>query len=351
MKTAYLGEDLIFVISQPRSGSTLLQRVLSGHPEIQTSAETWLMLHPVYAMRPRSISAEYGAKNATTGVRDFLSYYTSGPQVYDDAIRAFAATLYGNALACSGKRYFLDKTPRYFFIIPDLQRLFPKARFVFLLRNPLAVLSSLLKTYVKEDWPALSFFRHDLLRAPSLIKAGIDMLGEHAIVVRYEDFVSDPESQVARLCDRLGLAFEPAMLEYARTAPPKGRLNDPVGVHRHSRPTTGSLNKWKSLADSAQARHFAAAYLNALGEDLMLALDYPVDEMRGLFPQSEGETCPRQAFPFGLALKPAGEWTFREWVRAERYFRIRKKGYPLGALSAWKRALFHGYRKLRQQCR
>ena len=41
----YLGHDLIFVISQPRSGSTLLQRLLSGHSWIQTSAETWLMLH------------------------------------------------------------------------------------------------------------------------------------------------------------------------------------------------------------------------------------------------------------------------------------------------------------------
>ena len=41
-----LREDLIFVISQPRLGSTFLQRLLAGHPEVQTSAETWLMLHP-----------------------------------------------------------------------------------------------------------------------------------------------------------------------------------------------------------------------------------------------------------------------------------------------------------------
>ena len=51
MSDEYLGENLIFIISQPRSGSTLLQRMLSGNKDIKTSAETWLMLHPLYAVR------------------------------------------------------------------------------------------------------------------------------------------------------------------------------------------------------------------------------------------------------------------------------------------------------------
>ena len=48
MADEYLGENLIFIISQPRSGSTLLQRMLSGNKDIKASAETWLMLHPLY---------------------------------------------------------------------------------------------------------------------------------------------------------------------------------------------------------------------------------------------------------------------------------------------------------------
>ena len=51
----YLGEDLIFVISLPRSGSTLLQRLLAGHPDVQTSADrrewdtVWSVRSPVYS--------------------------------------------------------------------------------------------------------------------------------------------------------------------------------------------------------------------------------------------------------------------------------------------------------------
>jgi len=73
MAEKYLGEDLIFIISQPRSGSTLLQRILGGHPEIQTSAETWLLLHPTYAFRDSGIETEYDSRFSAQGVEEFLT--------------------------------------------------------------------------------------------------------------------------------------------------------------------------------------------------------------------------------------------------------------------------------------
>ena len=63
----YKGHDLIFIISQPRSGSTLLQRVLAGHPDVATSAETWLMLHPVYESRKRGLSAPPKDRSKSSG--------------------------------------------------------------------------------------------------------------------------------------------------------------------------------------------------------------------------------------------------------------------------------------------
>ena len=64
---SYRGENLVFIISQPKAGSTLLQRIVAGHPDIQTSAETWLMLHPVYGLRKTGIQANYNANWAATG--------------------------------------------------------------------------------------------------------------------------------------------------------------------------------------------------------------------------------------------------------------------------------------------
>ncbi len=145
------GGNLIFLISQPRSGSTLLQRVLAGHPEVMTVAEPWLMLHPFYALKHDGHTAEYDAALAREGLDDFLAQVEGGEDAYLEAVRGFAGSLYARALASGGKRVFLDKTPRYHHILPELRRVFPQARFVFLLRNPLAVLASTLDAWFEGD--------------------------------------------------------------------------------------------------------------------------------------------------------------------------------------------------------
>ena len=105
MDRNYQGENLIFIISQPRSGSTLLQRLLAGHPDIQTSAETWLLLHPVYAFKNAGIETEFDSKLAAQGVTEFLTNYSDGMEVYNDAIRQWANVIYSNVLNKNNKTY------------------------------------------------------------------------------------------------------------------------------------------------------------------------------------------------------------------------------------------------------
>ena len=337
----YLGDNLIFIISQPRSGSTMLQRVLSGHSEIQTTAETWLMLHPIYSMRSSGIKTEYNSNWRRQAVHDFLENYTAGESVYDDAIRAYAAVLYGHVLARHGKRLFLDKTPRYFFVIPELYRLFPKAKFIFLLRNPLAVLQSELTTYVKQKWKILGWFKPDLVDAPQMIQQGIELLGSAGHVVRYESFVADPESHTAELCKYLGVDMQPSMVDYAGTPPPKGGMNDPVGVHRHSRPKTDSSDNWTKLADNPQHAHFAHEYLDAIGQATLAKLGYDLSELkRAIGPAPDASHA--SIYPWTLALRPSTEWNLVERYRVELYESYhRHSGRAIlarvGALRRWLR--------------
>ena len=51
-------QHLIFLISLPRSGSTLLQRIIGGHKDIHTTAEPWLMLHPFHALKAEKIKSQ-----------------------------------------------------------------------------------------------------------------------------------------------------------------------------------------------------------------------------------------------------------------------------------------------------
>ncbi|HHL44943.1 MAG TPA: sulfotransferase [Gammaproteobacteria bacterium] len=350
MAKNYRGDNLIFIISQPRSGSTLLQRVLSGHPEIQTSAETWLMLHPVYATRGSGIETEYGASFAAEGVNEFIKNYAANGDIYDEAIRNWAETIYNDALNKQGKSLFLDKTPRYFFIIPELYRLFPEAKFIFLIRNPMAVLASELTTYVKGNWPVLGVFQPDLLLAPRLILEGIELLGSDAITIHYEKFVSEPEKNISALCKQLGISFNDSMLDYSRTPAPKGKMNDPIGIHKHTRPSTASMEKWKRMADNIQSRHFARSYLDALGPETIEQLGYSWEQIRRDLDETDTHSSKQELlFPWSIAIRPQKEWTAREHYFAEKYFAVQKKGRLKGTLSAIKRNIKRLLRDLKKQ--
>jgi glycosyltransferase involved in cell wall biosynthesis len=270
-----LGSNLIFLISQPRAGSTLFQRVLAGHPEIHTTAEPWIMLHPLYALKENGIIAEYRADLAQQGLVDFLGQVPEGIELYKMALRNFASTLYNRALESSGKRFFLDKTPRYYHIIPELYSIFPEAHFIFLLRNPIAVLSSVLKTWYGNRVAGLQIQTLiDLVKGPVRLLDGIKKLKEKAIVVEYESLVQSPETVMLRVCNRIGIPFYEDMLNYGQKPKPKGRFGDSVGIYKYQRPVADNIDKWLKNISSPELTKFSNQYLEALGSDTVSKMGY-----------------------------------------------------------------------------
>ena len=332
MSDEYLGENLIFIISQPRSGSTLLQRMLSGNKDIKTSAETWLMLHPLYAVRSEGITTDYGARWAALALNEFLDNYTDGASVHDSAVRSWAKVFYENALEHGKGRIFIDKTPRYAMILPELLRLFPKARFIFLLRNPMAVLYSELNSFVKDDFNMLSEFRTDLLDTPEQILTGIRQLGDAAILVRYETLVTQPEVEMKRLCSQLDIEYCDAMIDYGSTPAAKGFMTDRVGMGKRTRPVADSIDKWRGIAKDPQQLHFAQQYLMELDQDVLAGLGYDHDEMLAVI--GTGKVDPRGLYPWRLAINRQDDFSMRDRYAHRRYRRRKEKGVVLGAIAA-----------------
>ena len=131
------------------------------------------MLHPLYALKEKGIETEYGADTAQQGLFDFLKQIPEGIELYKEALRKLGWTLYNRVVELSGKKYFLDKTPRYYHIIPELYSIFPNAKFIILFRHPIAVLSSVLKTWFEN--------RVDKILAPNvvdLVKGPVCLLNE-----------------------------------------------------------------------------------------------------------------------------------------------------------------------------
>ncbi|PJA08408.1 MAG: sulfotransferase, partial [Flavobacteriales bacterium CG_4_10_14_0_2_um_filter_32_8] len=74
-----------------------------------------------------------------------------GKEDYYVAVRHFAEELYGKA---SDKQatYFLDKTPRYSLVVEDVIETFPDGKFLFLWRNPLSLVASMMETWGSGRW-------------------------------------------------------------------------------------------------------------------------------------------------------------------------------------------------------
>jgi SAM-dependent methyltransferase len=282
---------LIFLISLPRSGSTLLQHIIAGHPAVGATAEPWILLPAVYALREGGLRSEYGGEAGYVGLSQFLEQLAEGQARYVAAVRTMALELYGAFLGDHKKERFLDKTSRYYLIVPELVRMFPEARYVVLVRNPLAMLASYLDVMLRGDWRALGNppIQNDLLRGYPLVRQAVEELGARAAIVSYEALVGEPERVVQELCEALQLEYVPAMVEYGVRGVLPGRLVDPRSIHRHSRPVTDYTETWRTRFRSASEVELAHAFLAHLGQPLVEALGYDHDDLyRALPPAARG---------------------------------------------------------------
>ena len=120
-------DRLVFVIGSPRSGTTLLTRMLGGHSKILDGPEAHLitpLAHLGYFERVRE--APYDPIIAERGVREFVKRLPGEGDDYIAACRAYTDTLYRKMLDTEPeKEVLLDKTPAYALVLPFLQRLYP----------------------------------------------------------------------------------------------------------------------------------------------------------------------------------------------------------------------------------
>jgi len=278
-----LHDRMIFVVCSPRSGSTLLQRMVGSHSQIYTHPEPHLITPLNYLGFYDVVDkAPYDHINAAEAQRELVQELPRGEEDYLDALRAYASTVYGRILKPTGKTYFLDKTPAYALVLPFLKKLYPKARYIVLTRHPMAIMHS----------QAHSFFAGDYRAAHEtnpIIRDYVGAIGrfmqEHKgdyVHVRYEDIVQDPESAMRRVLDYLQLPFEEGCVEYGKQKHISKSYGDPMAVEKHQRPVTDSLSKWAGdLAARPEALAMAQNIINELDPAHLEAWGYPKETLFG----------------------------------------------------------------------
>ncbi len=273
--------DVLFVVSQPRAGSTLLQTMLAGHPKVTAPGETWLMLPLIYAVGgPRSAQdAPYCGKLADQAIECFAAEHLDrGVSSIQREIGVAAMKVYQSVRERTGADVLVDKTPRYYWIIDELLHFMPTCRIILLVRNPLAVLSSILSTWATNSVGNLSSYRADLLEAPARIANAMQYDDSRVKTIHYEELVRDTEQTLCGLQQFMGLDVVNGLGNYGLA--PKRRFGDPVGIHDHTSPILDSVDKWVSHASqSPVVWKLLSDYRYVLGDDLLGRLGYSGEKL------------------------------------------------------------------------
>jgi hypothetical protein len=238
---------LLFVIGPPRSGSTLLMRMLSSHSAIYSRAEPHLLTPLAHLGFYDTVdAAPFDYLQAQQSVREFVADLPRGEEDYLDACRAYTDILYGRMLEArgKGKPLFLDKTPANALVLPFITRLYPRARYVVLTRHPAAIWSSYANSFFDGDYVAARKFNPVLNRYVPAMARLVRERRVPLVRVGYEDLVQQPEAEMRRVFEFLGLPFEPETIEYGKHEHESKGLGDPLGVQQHTRPVTDSVEKW-----------------------------------------------------------------------------------------------------------
>jgi Sulfotransferase family len=276
----------LFIVGCPRSGTTLLQRLLDAHPQLAVIDETRWVDHWYRERKgvtpegfvtgelitrlldlPRFARLGLG-REELEGLLDVdrpLSYPRFVAQLYD---------LYGRS---RGKPLVGDKTPRYVRSLPILHELFPDTRFVHLIRDGRGTSLSVVN-WRKADKLATTFptwGEHPVATAALWWEwqvrlgreAGASLGSRLYYEIRYEALVADPERELEALCDFLDLTFDGAMLRFH-----EGRERRESGLSAKSAwlPATPGLRDWRREMAAENVERFEAT-----AGDLLDALGYP----------------------------------------------------------------------------
>ena len=230
-----MDDRLLFIIGSPRSGSTLLARMLGAHPQIFAPAEPHLLTplaHLGYFARVDE--APYDPIIAQGGIRELVEALPGGESDYVAALRGYTDAVYEAMREPSGARYLLDKTPAYALVLPFVATLYPGARYIVLTRHPLAVWSSYVESFFDGDHDTAHAFNPVLERYVPAIGRFLREASVPQSHVRYEDLVEDPEGQMRKLCEFVELDEETATRGQPGIA--QGRRDGPVVGNRHHVP-------------------------------------------------------------------------------------------------------------------
>lgn len=232
----------IFILGFPRSGTTLIEQVLTSHPEVSAGGEL-PFVHEWQDVITRLLPGDRPYPERLAQAAVFDQHHVAG--LMRDYYLGRAET-YG--LLRDNRPFFTDKMPLNDVHLPLIRLAFPDAAIIRMVRHPLDVALSMLSHHLthgdNSGYAMATIIAH--MKAMQALGAHYDAVLERPpLVVTYEDFVADQDGETRRLLAHIGLAFDPATLRFhdnRRHAPTPSyaQVTKPLNDR--------SIGRWKAYA-------------------------------------------------------------------------------------------------------
>lgn len=235
--------DPIFILGRPRSGSTLVEQILSSHSAIEGTAEL-----PYIGNLAKRLARRQG-HGVVLDTDALASLAALGPaeiealgEEYLERARLHRRT---------GHSFFIDKKPDNFLFTGMIHLILPNAKIIDARRNPAASCLSTFKLYSVKGRLRITELGQSYRNYVELMAHLDRVLPGKIHRVIYEDMVADPDTQIRKLLDYLGLPFEEGCLRFYETkrtvlTPSSEQVRRPITTEavdywRHFEPWLGPL--------------------------------------------------------------------------------------------------------------
>jgi hypothetical protein len=233
------GKRPLFLAGLPRTGSTLVDRILASHSQVASIGETEFL-----QMTLRKISGIASTDTMNPAMIEAAARQDIG-LVADGYMRSVAYLL-GEA------PIFIEKLPFNFLYLGFVAKAWPDAGMLYVRRNPMDACFAMYKqvfTWAYKFSYSLEWLGRYYIAHHRLLQHWRQVLGERLVEVEYEVLVTDQEMQTRQLLSRLSLPFEPACLAFdknttATTTASSVQVREPI----HAR----SVHRWKHFARELQ---------------------------------------------------------------------------------------------------
>ena len=238
----------IFVLGMPRSGTTVLERILGGHSQVESAGELGDFT------RALAMATDHQAKV----MLDETTVARLGQVDWAELGRKFLAQTRWRA---HGNAFFVDKLPRNWMLAGLIHRALPQARILHLVRDPMDVCFSNWRAYFGPGAEFAYAYNLDTLlahyRQYRRVMAHWHRLAPGGILdVDYKQLVQEPEAAVRRILAFCGLAWEPECVDLTRNKGPVATLSvSQVRQPIHAK----SFEEWRPYAAQLERLRTALA--------------------------------------------------------------------------------------------